>query len=94
MSFPFGKFDIIMEYGGSYGSSRLSTISPEVSKFPILHFLKMDLENSSAARALCENVETPSHSEIRRVILYLHASILCSILVSCSIGKCHDILLF
>ncbi|KAL8148270.1 protein SHORTAGE IN CHIASMATA 1 [Apium graveolens] len=65
-SFPFEKFDIIMEYGGSYGSSRLSTISPEVSGFPILHFLKMDLENFSAARALCENVDTPSRVEIRR----------------------------
>ncbi|KAK1399540.1 Protein shortage in CHIASMATA 1 [Heracleum sosnowskyi] len=64
-SFPFGKFDIIMEYGGSYGSSKLSTISPEVSGFPILHFLKMDLENSSAARALCENVDTPSCRKIR-----------------------------
>ncbi|WOH01444.1 hypothetical protein DCAR_0520828 [Daucus carota subsp. sativus] len=65
-SFPFGKFNIILEYGGSYGSCRLSTISPGASGFPILHFLRMDVESSNAAKAFCENVDTPSRIGIRR----------------------------
>ncbi|KAJ0099162.1 hypothetical protein Patl1_20117 [Pistacia atlantica] len=63
-SFPFNKFGLILEYGGSYGSSRVSTLSPNLSGLPCLHFLKVELENSSASRALCEGVNMPQKIEV------------------------------
>ncbi|CAL5364370.1 unnamed protein product [Camellia sinensis] len=48
--------DMILEYGGSCSSSRVSTISPNPVGFPCLHFLKVELEDSSAPKALCEGV--------------------------------------
>ncbi|KAA8533731.1 hypothetical protein F0562_031248 [Nyssa sinensis] len=33
-SFPFDKYGIILEYGGSCASSRVSTISPKLVCFP------------------------------------------------------------
>ncbi|XP_052180958.1 protein SHORTAGE IN CHIASMATA 1 [Diospyros lotus] len=59
-SFPFEKFSIILEYGGSCGQSRVSTISPKVS-FPGLHFLKLILEEASASKALCDGVDMPQN---------------------------------
>ncbi|XP_038709585.1 protein SHORTAGE IN CHIASMATA 1 isoform X3 [Tripterygium wilfordii] len=53
-SFPFNKFSMILEYGGSYGMSRISSLSPQSAVLPRLHFLKVDLDNFGACKALCE----------------------------------------
>ncbi|XP_059667076.1 protein SHORTAGE IN CHIASMATA 1 isoform X2 [Cornus florida] len=58
-SLPFDKFGIILEYGGSRDSSRVSTVSPKLVGFPHLHFLKVELENSSVPKALCEGADIP-----------------------------------
>ncbi|GAB2265209.1 hypothetical protein Dimus_000277 [Dionaea muscipula] len=46
------KFDVVLEYGGPYGSSIVSTILPKCSLQ--LHFLKVELDG--VAKALCEGV--------------------------------------
>ncbi|KAM3320025.1 protein SHORTAGE IN CHIASMATA 1 [Capsicum chacoense] len=56
-SFPFDKFEIILEYGGSQGSSKVSSISPKSGRVPPLHFLKVELEDPSVAKALCDGVD-------------------------------------
>ncbi|KAL5746322.1 hypothetical protein ACOSP7_027468 [Xanthoceras sorbifolium] len=60
-SFPFNKFSFILEYGGSNGSSRISSLSTKLDGLPHLHFLKVELEESSASRALCEGVDMPQN---------------------------------
>ncbi|CAN4085921.1 unnamed protein product [Withania somnifera] len=62
-SFPFDKFDIILEYGGSQGSSKVSSISPKSCRVPPLHFLKVELEDPSVAKALCDGVDMPNTDE-------------------------------
>ncbi|KAF8379477.1 hypothetical protein HHK36_028912 [Tetracentron sinense] len=79
-SFPFNKFSIILEYGGVYGSSRISTISPKLSGLPRLHFLKVELEEFSVPKALCEGVNVPQNTEftmggVSQSILALHEAI-------------------
>ncbi|XP_043704967.1 protein SHORTAGE IN CHIASMATA 1 [Telopea speciosissima] len=54
-SLPFNKFNIILEYGGSYSSSKIFSFSPKISGLPHLHFLKVELEDFSAPKALCED---------------------------------------
>ncbi|XVE58546.1 hypothetical protein DITRI_Ditri04bG0177900 [Diplodiscus trichospermus] len=58
-SFPFNKFDLIVEYGGLCGSSRVSSFSPKSVGLTLLHFLKIELDGSSASKALCEGVDMP-----------------------------------
>nr|XP_019701833.1 protein SHORTAGE IN CHIASMATA 1 [Elaeis guineensis] len=53
-SFPFNKFSIILEYGGPYGSSRLSSICPNLDGLPRLHFFHVKLENHNLPASLCE----------------------------------------
>ncbi|TXG70897.1 hypothetical protein EZV62_005832 [Acer yangbiense] len=59
-SFPFNKFSFILEYGGSKGSSRISSLSPKLAGLP-LHFIKVELDESTASRALCEGVDMPQN---------------------------------
>ncbi|XP_022724596.1 LOW QUALITY PROTEIN: protein SHORTAGE IN CHIASMATA 1-like [Durio zibethinus] len=58
-SFPFNKFNLIVEYGGLCGSSRVSSFSPKSVGLTHLHFLKIELDGSSASKALCEGVDMP-----------------------------------
>ncbi|XVF50815.1 hypothetical protein PTKIN_Ptkin04bG0133800 [Pterospermum kingtungense] len=58
-SFPFNKFDLIVEYGGLCDSSRVSSFSPKSVGLTRLHFLKIELDGCSASKALCEGVDTP-----------------------------------
>lgn len=62
-SFPFEKFEIILEYGGSQGSSKVSSILPKSDRVPPLHFLKVELEDPSVAKALCDGVDMPNTDE-------------------------------
>ncbi|MCD7450344.1 hypothetical protein HAX54_005546 [Datura stramonium] len=62
-SFPFDKFEIILEYGGSHGSSNVSSILPKSDRVPPLHFLKVELEDPSVAKALCDGVDMPNTDE-------------------------------
>ncbi|KAK3220738.1 hypothetical protein Dsin_014708 [Dipteronia sinensis] len=59
-SFPFNQFSFILEYGGSKGSSTISSLSPKLAGFP-LHFIKVELDESTASRALCEGVDMPQN---------------------------------
>ncbi|XP_059292755.1 protein SHORTAGE IN CHIASMATA 1 [Lycium ferocissimum] len=63
--FPFDKFEIILEYGGSQGSSKVSSISPKSDRVPPLHFLKVEMEDPSVAKALCDGVDMPNTDEPR-----------------------------
>ncbi|TYG91808.1 hypothetical protein ES288_A12G291700v1 [Gossypium darwinii] len=58
-SFPFNKFNVIVEYGGFCGSSRVSSFPPKSVGLTHLHFLKIELDDSSASKALCEGVDIP-----------------------------------
>ncbi|TYJ07106.1 hypothetical protein E1A91_A12G280900v1, partial [Gossypium mustelinum] len=58
-SFPFNKFNVIVEYGGFCGSSRVSSFLPKSVGLTHLHFLKIELDDSSASKALCEGVDIP-----------------------------------
>ncbi|KAK6250582.1 hypothetical protein SCA6_004587 [Theobroma cacao] len=58
-SFPFNKFNLIVEYGGSCGSSRVSSFSTELVGLNDLHFVKIELDGSSASKALCQGVNVP-----------------------------------
>ncbi|KAK2653842.1 hypothetical protein Ddye_013698 [Dipteronia dyeriana] len=59
-SFPFNKFSFILEYGGSKGSSIISSLSPKLAGLP-LHFIKVELDESTASRALCQGVDMPQN---------------------------------
>ena len=63
------KFDIILEYGGSYGSSRISEISKNLVGLPHLHFLIVEFDGHTALKALCEGVELPPEIEMLLVSL-------------------------
>lgn len=56
-AFPFNKFSIIIEYGDSYDSSRISTVTSKSVGVPPLHFLKVELDHSGIPKALCEGVD-------------------------------------
>ncbi|XVF09866.1 hypothetical protein REPUB_Repub07fG0134000 [Reevesia pubescens] len=58
-SFPFNKFNLIVEYGGLSGTSRVSSFSPKSVGLTHLHFLKIELDGSGASKALCEGVNMP-----------------------------------
>ncbi|XP_042975653.1 protein SHORTAGE IN CHIASMATA 1 isoform X1 [Carya illinoinensis] len=68
-SFPFNKFGVILEYGGSCGSSRINCLSPKLVGFPRLHFLKVELDKSSTSKALCEGVDMPRITEMATLTL-------------------------
>ncbi|KAK6925808.1 hypothetical protein RJ641_007527, partial [Dillenia turbinata] len=53
-SFPFNEFGTILEYGGSCGSSKVSTLRPMTAGLPQLHFVKVELEEGSVPKTLCE----------------------------------------
>lgn len=53
-SFPFNKFNVIVEYGGFCGSSRVSSPPPKSVGLTHLHFLKIELDDSSASKSLYE----------------------------------------
>nr|KYP41950.1 hypothetical protein KK1_036658 [Cajanus cajan] len=67
--FPFNKFDIILEYGGPYGSSRISELPQNSVGLPHLHFLRVELDGHVALRALCEGVEMAPNTEMLVVSL-------------------------
>ncbi|KAL3524270.1 hypothetical protein ACH5RR_017104 [Cinchona calisaya] len=61
-SFPFDKFGIILEYGGSHESPRvcsISSISSKLHNCSCLYFLKVELEDSGVAKAICDGVDMP-----------------------------------
>ncbi|GMI99614.1 SHORTAGE IN CHIASMATA 1 [Hibiscus trionum] len=58
-SFPFNKFNLIVEYGGFCGSSRVSSFTPKLVGLTLLHFLKIELDASCSSKALCEGVDLP-----------------------------------
>ncbi|XP_057952436.1 protein SHORTAGE IN CHIASMATA 1 isoform X2 [Malania oleifera] len=63
-SFPFDKFGIILEYGGSSGLSRISTTSTKSIELPRLHFVKVELEDCSIPQAFCEGVDMLQDTEV------------------------------
>ncbi|GLU24245.1 hypothetical protein SLE2022_401950 [Rubroshorea leprosula] len=63
-AFPFHKFNLILEYGGPCGSSRVSSFSPKLVGLPHLHFLKVELQEFGASRALCEGVDMPQDAKM------------------------------
>ncbi|RDX67854.1 Protein SHORTAGE IN CHIASMATA 1, partial [Mucuna pruriens] len=67
--FPFNNFGIILEYGGRYGSSRISELSQNSVGLPQLHFLMVELDGHAALKALCEGVEMPPNTEMLMVSL-------------------------
>ncbi|KAK7270851.1 hypothetical protein RJT34_26329 [Clitoria ternatea] len=62
--FPFNKVDVILEYGGPHGSSRISELSPHSVRMPHLHFLTVELDDHAALKALCEGVDMPPNAEM------------------------------
>ncbi|KAK4431495.1 protein SHORTAGE IN CHIASMATA 1 [Sesamum alatum] len=58
-SFPFSKFSFILEYGGSNVSSRISSVCSKPDGLSTLCFLKVEVEESSIAAALCHGVNMP-----------------------------------
>ncbi|XP_047321376.1 protein SHORTAGE IN CHIASMATA 1 isoform X2 [Impatiens glandulifera] len=64
-SFPFEKFHIILEYGGSRSSSRISSISQKLSAYPVLHFIKVELEDTCVQKAPCRGPEMPQKIDFR-----------------------------
>lgn len=53
-----------MEYGGSYGSSRISDLSTNSVGLSHLHVLKVELDGHAT---LCEGVEMPPYTEVLMV---------------------------
>ncbi|KAG6507033.1 hypothetical protein ZIOFF_032373 [Zingiber officinale] len=53
-SFPFKKFGIILEYGGPYASSRLSSMVPILDGLPRVHFIHVEFATHPTALFLCE----------------------------------------
>ncbi|XP_057475950.1 protein SHORTAGE IN CHIASMATA 1 [Actinidia eriantha] len=70
-SFPFDKFSLILEYGGSCCSSRITTICPKLVGFPCLHFLRVELEDSSLPKAICEGVGMPRNGGFTTLMVIL-----------------------
>ncbi|XP_022871670.1 protein SHORTAGE IN CHIASMATA 1 [Olea europaea var. sylvestris] len=64
-SFPFREFGFVLEYGGSNGSSIISTICPKLDQLPPLYFLKVELEDSSVSKALSCGVYISKNSEFK-----------------------------
>ncbi|KAG8381336.1 hypothetical protein BUALT_Bualt06G0111800 [Buddleja alternifolia] len=63
-SFPISKFSFIVEYGGSNGSSRISSICPKSEGLPSLYFLKLEVEESSIAKALSHGIDMPKKIDL------------------------------
>ncbi|CAL9163684.1 unnamed protein product [Musa hybrid cultivar] len=60
-SFPFNNFSIILEYGGPYASSRLSSLHPKSDALPQVHFIHVKIENHLTPIVLCEGFHACSH---------------------------------
>ncbi|XP_023635371.1 protein SHORTAGE IN CHIASMATA 1 isoform X2 [Capsella rubella] len=57
-SFPVENFSVIVEYGGPNASPRFSFPS-KLDSFPCFHFIKLELDMSSACGQLCAGVTVP-----------------------------------
>jgi len=64
------KFDMILEYGGPSGMSKVSTLSSEYTGACSLHFLKVALDGPT--KALCEGITVASGERSRIVSLSIH----------------------
>ncbi|KAL2527290.1 shortage in chiasmata 1 [Abeliophyllum distichum] len=64
-SFPFHEFGLVLEYGGSNGSSIISAICPKLDGLPPLYFLKVELEDLSVSKALSGGVYISKNSEFK-----------------------------
>nr|XP_018685383.1 PREDICTED: uncharacterized protein LOC103987278 isoform X1 [Musa acuminata subsp. malaccensis] len=60
-SFPFNNFSVILEYGGPYASSRLSSLHPKSDALPQVHFIHVKIENHLTPIVLCEGFHACSH---------------------------------
>ncbi|CAL9154215.1 unnamed protein product [Musa hybrid cultivar] len=60
-SFPFNNFSVILEYGGPYASSRLSSLHPKSDALPQVHFIHVKIENHLTPIVLCEGFHPCSH---------------------------------
>lgn len=67
-SFPFNNFSVILEYGGPYASSRLSSLHPKSDALPQVHFIHVKIENHLTPIVLCEGFHACSHPGSTRVI--------------------------
>lgn len=65
-SFPLENFSIIVEYGGSNAAPRFSSPS-KFGSFPCFHFIKVELDMSSACGQLSAGVTVPYGVKIRKV---------------------------
>lgn len=61
-------FDIVLEYGGSYISSRMSTICTKMAISPQIYFLNIKLEDYSIPKALCEGFDIFKENDFKMVI--------------------------
>ncbi|KAK9094724.1 hypothetical protein Scep_026193 [Stephania cephalantha] len=66
-SFPFDKFNCILEYSGSRGFSTISTISSKLAGLPCVHFLKLEVDDSHVPKGLCEGVNACVDPELSGV---------------------------
>ncbi|CAA7059596.1 unnamed protein product [Microthlaspi erraticum] len=57
-SFPLENFSVIVDYGGPNTSPRVSSPS-KLDSFPCFHFIKVELDMSSACGQLCTGVTVP-----------------------------------
>ncbi|KAL1198340.1 Protein SHORTAGE IN CHIASMATA 1 [Cardamine amara subsp. amara] len=64
-SFPLENFSIIIEYGGSNAAPRFSS-SSKFASFPCFHFIKVELDMSSACGQLSAGVTVPYGVKIRK----------------------------
>ncbi|XP_020549156.1 protein SHORTAGE IN CHIASMATA 1 [Sesamum indicum] len=69
-SFPFSKFSFILEYGGANVSSRISSVCPKPDGLSTLCFLKVQVEESSIAEALCHGVSMPKSIKFEMASVY------------------------
>ncbi|XP_010521325.1 PREDICTED: uncharacterized protein LOC104800252 [Tarenaya hassleriana] len=63
----FESFSIVVEYGGSYASARIFSDFPKLPPFPCFHFIKVELDMSSACEQLCEGVAIPHNPNVTKV---------------------------
>nr|XP_018685394.1 PREDICTED: uncharacterized protein LOC103987278 isoform X5 [Musa acuminata subsp. malaccensis] len=66
-SFPFNNFSVILEYGGPYASSRLSSLHPKSDALPQVHFIHVKIENHLTPIVLCEGFHACSHPGSTRI---------------------------
>lgn len=67
-SFPLSKFDIVVEYGGSFISSQMMTICSKMAISPPIYFLNIKLEDHSIPKELCEGFDIFKENDFKMVI--------------------------